>query len=187
MESIAMLNGIPTQLDRYLTSQAKSVVMASDYNMNLAGLGAVEAIPGQPVVSASSGPGMGIVNPVRQRGGWVRRNLQEGLSKRAGATLMGAPTTALSVSEQVRAGSIASQQFANRLAGIPESPAEAARAARAGNIVSQQYNPNLAGLGEVSVNVETPAGGAKASLTEKALWAVGGAAVAYAVFKLARR
>lgn len=144
MESIAMLNGIPTQLDRYLTSQARSVVLNSDYNMNLAGLG---QIPGQPVMAASSGPGFASVNPPKQRGGWVRRNLQEGLSKRAAASLMGSPTTALSVSEQVRMSSIASQQFANRLAGIPESPAAYAAAARAGNIVSQQYNANLAGLG----------------------------------------
>lgn len=139
MESIAMLNGIPTQLDRYLTSQARSVVLDSAYNANLAGLGAVEnvAMVAQPNTTVT----------LKQRGGYQRRGLQQGLSRTAAATLHGAPTTALSVSDQVRANTIASQQFANRLAGIPESPAAYAAAARAGSVVSQQYNANLAGYG----------------------------------------
>jgi len=183
MESIAMLNGIPTQLDRYLTSQARSVVLNSDYNANLAGLGAAELIPGQPVMSASSGPGYAGVNPPRQRGGWVRRNLQEGLSKRAAASLMGAPTTTLSVSEQVRANSISSRQFANLLAGIPESPAAYAAAARAGNIVSRQYSPNLAGLG-----ADTGAADDKLFGMPKALvYGIAGLALGFGAAKLMKR
>jgi hypothetical protein len=135
MERIAMLNGLgatPTQLDRYLTSQARSVIVDSDYNANLAG------VP----------PGGNVT--LNQRGGWQRKGLQRGLSLTAAATLQAAPTTALSVADEVRARVIASQQFNNRLAGIPESPAEAARAARAGIIASEQFNRNtvpLQGLG----------------------------------------
>jgi hypothetical protein len=138
MEMIAMLNGLgatPTQLDRYLTSQARSVITDSDYNANLAG------VP----------PGGNVT--LKQRGNWQRRGLQPGLSLTAAATLQAAPTTALSVADQVRANSIASQQFSNVLAGIPESPAEAARAARAGIIASQQFDPRvvqLQGLGALS-------------------------------------
>jgi hypothetical protein len=128
MEMIAMLNGLgatPTQLDRYLTSQSRSVIVDSDYNANLAGVP-----PGQNVT-------------LKQRGGWQRGGLQRGLSLTASATLQGAPTTAMSVADQVRANTIASQIFDNRLAGIPESPAEAARAARAGIIASQQFDPRV--------------------------------------------
>lgn len=128
MEMIAMLNGLgatPTQLDRYLTSQSRSVIVDSDYNANLAGVP-----PGENVT-------------LKQRGGWQRGGLQRGLSLTASATLQGTPTTAMSVADQVRQRTIASQIYDNRLAGIPESPAEAARAARAGIIASQQFDPRV--------------------------------------------
>lgn len=174
MESIAMLNGIPTQLDRYLTSQARSVVLNSDYNANLAGLGAIEN-----VVSVAQ-PNTTVT--LKQRGGYQRRGLQQGLSRTAAATLMGSPTTARSVSEQVRMSSIASQQFANRLAGIPESPAAYAAAARAALVTSQQYNPNLAGLGEGPVADDKLFGMPKALV-----YGIAGLALGFGAAKLMKR
>jgi hypothetical protein len=175
MESIAMLNGIPTQLDRYLTSQARSVVTDSSYNANLAGLGAVEnvAMVAQPNTTVT----------LKQRGGFQRRGLQPGLSRTAAASLMGAPTSAMSVAEQVRARSIVSQQYANLLAGIPESPAAAAAAARAGNIVSQQYSPNLAGI---SLG-EGPADEKLLGMPKALAYGVLGLAAGFAAAKLMKR
>jgi hypothetical protein len=74
------------------------------------------------------------------------------------------------------------------------SPAEAVKAAQAGIIASQQYSRVLAGLGQepaadappaVNVNVTAP-GDTKASMSmgAKALWAVGGIAVGYAIAKM---
>jgi hypothetical protein len=172
-EMIAMLNGIPMNLNEYLTSRAQSAVVSTDYNRNLAGLGAMN--PTMP-----------------QRRGWQRSGLMPGLSKSAAATFQGLPTNAMSVADQVRANAFASQYFANRLAGIPMSPAEAVKAAQAGIIASQQYSPVLAGLGAdesaapaVNVNVTGP-GDTKASMSmgAKALWAVGGIAVGYAIAKM---
>lgn len=145
MEMIAMLNGLPTTLANVVAKGDPMLQTSTAYNRRLAGV---------PPVSNPTLP---------QRGGWQRGGLQPGLSFTAAASLAGAPTTAASVADMVRAKTIASQQFNNYLAGIPESPAEAARAARAGIIASQQYNRNLvpfAGLGA------DPVGGEK-SLMDK--------------------
>jgi hypothetical protein len=139
MEMIAMLNGIPSTFDNYLTSQARSVIRASDYNANLAGLGAYMA---DPFTSDPTLP---------QRGGWQRNGLQRGMSRSAAATFAGMPTTAMSVADQVRANSIASRIYNNRMAGIPESPAAAVKAAQANIISSSYYNRRLAGLGAEGV------------------------------------
>lgn len=176
-EMIAMLNGIPQNLNEYLTSRAQSAVVSTDYNRNLAGLGAAaRPNPTQP-----------------QRRGWQRSGLLPGLSRSAAATLRGVPTNAMSVADMVRANAMASQQFSNRMAGIPMSPAEAVKAAQAGIIASQQYSRVLAGLGAdeapaapaVNVNVDVP-GAAKASMSvgTKALWAVGGLAVGYYIARM---
>ena len=175
-EMIAMLNGIPQNLNEYLTSRAQSAIVSTDYNRNLAGLGAM--------------------NPtLPQRRGWQRSGMLPGLSKSAAASLQGTPTTAMSVADQVRANAFASQQFSNRLAGVPMSPAEAVKAAQAGIIASQQYSRVLAGLGAdeapagdagVNVSVNVP-GDAKASASmsvgTKALWAIAGVAVGYFIAK----
>ena len=127
-----MLNGLPTTVANVVAKGDPMLQTSTAYNRRLAGV---------PPVSNPTLP---------QRGGWQRGGMQQGMSFTAAASLAGAPTTAMSVAEQVRAKTIASQQFNNYLAGIPESPAEAARAARAGIIASQQYNRNLvpfAGLG----------------------------------------
>lgn len=167
-EMIAMLNGIPQNLNEYLTSRAQSAVVNSDYNANLAGLGANPTLP--------------------QRYGWQRSGMLPGLSKSAAATFAGMPTGAMSVADQVRANAFASQYFANRLAGIPMSPAEAVKAAQAGIIASQQYNPVLAGLGAdastADVPVDPPAKKEDSYIGSKAMWAVVGLAAGYAIAKM---
>ncbi len=170
MEMIAMLNGIPSNFRDYLTSQARSVVADSSYNANVAGLGA--AMRG-PLTSDPTLP---------QRGGFQRGGLQPGLSESAAASLMGAPTTAQSVSEQVRRNTIASQVFANRMAGIPESPAAAAAAARAGIIASKQYDRRLAGLGADESSDKKPG-----MLDNKALLVGLGAIAGFALAKWMRK
>ena len=146
-EMIAMLNGIPMNLNEYLTSRAQSAVVSTDYNRNLAGLGAMN--PTMP-----------------QRRGWQRSGLMPGLSKSAAATFQGLPTNAMSVADQVRANAFASQQYSRVLAGLGQEPAADAPPA-------------------VNVNVTAP-GDTKASMSmgAKALWAVGGIAVGYAIAKM---
>ena len=155
MEMIAMLNGIPSTFDNYLTSQARSVIRDSDYNSNLAGLGAYMRGP------FSSDP------TLPQRGGWQRNGLQRGLSRSAAATFAGAPTTAMSVADQVRAKSIASQIYSNRMAGIPESPAAAVKAAQANIISSSYYNRRLAGLAGEEGSVANTDGNTNAPITSE--------------------
>lgn len=178
-EMIAMLNGlgnIPRDLTQYLARDARSAITSSDYNPNLAGLGAV-------------GPNRNPALP--QRGGWQRRGLMPGLSLTAAATLQGRPTLSNSVAEVVRREAVASQIFANRLAGIPESPAEAVKAAQAGIIASQQYSANLAGLGADDAAAAAAAAAAaeaakakKAAMTKNVLYGVAGLAVGYYVAKM---
>lgn len=167
-EMIAMLNGLPTNMNEYMMGPGRSVMADTAYNPNVAGLAGLGAV----------GPATNPAKP--QRGGWQRRGLQQGLSLTAAASLQGTPMTDTSVSAQVRSQSIASNYYSPNMAGLPESPAEAARAARAGIIVSSYYNPNLAGLGaDPTVSVQVPGVAASMSIGQKALWAVVGAAVGY--------
>ena len=102
-------------------------------------------------------------------GPWQMPGLQPGMNKFGAGTLGAAPTSALTVSEIVRAQSSASQVYSNRLAGVPESPAQWARYAKDGMVASGQWadsrSGGLAGLGEV---VQVPSTG------DKAMWLTGG-------------
>ena len=170
-EMIAMLNGLPTNMNEYMMGPGRSVMATTAYNPNLAGLGAV------------AGPNKNPVQP--QRGKWQRRGLQPGLSLTAAATLQGTPTNDDSVSAMVRRDAEASSYYNRQMAGVPESVAEAAAAARAGTIVSSYYNANLASLGaDAAVTVQVPGAAASMSLGQKAIWGVLGLAVGYGIAKM---
>jgi hypothetical protein len=172
-EMIAMLNGLPTNMNEYMMGPGRSVMATTAYNPNLAGLGAV------------AGPNKNPVQP--QRGKWQRRGLQQGLSLTAAATLQGTPTNDSSVSAMVRRDAEASSYYNRQMAGVPESVADAAAAARAGTIVSQYYSPNLAGLGAdaaPTVSVQVPGAAASMSIGEKAMYGVAGLAVGYFIAKM---